>query len=432
MRGLLKRHSVRQGVPQRGGARLGAVGGAVAMVAAGLVGLTGGVATAAAPEGSPITLETPDVQPGGKVTHTVTVHAAEAGQLTVAFKPSQEQRWWDLNEEWTLGIQASGTDARCRYPATIVSETVSCELPPGDHTISYSVSANTDAQAWKIDVSASFTGSTEAANSAFTAAVGNRAPAMDYWLLGRDKTGTLWSHSFSYGELGPLDIEWRSRVSTAFDQYDLLTKTAPITVRGKGGDVLTRDSSGHLWFHPTLPGEVMKLGKPVDVGSGWGQYTSVRGAGDLSGDGEPDLIARGSDGTLWLYKGTGNDAAPLTARTKIGTGWNIYGSLTGGVDLTGDDNADLLARDSSGGLWLYEGTGSAAAPLKARMKVGSGWNIYNALVAYGDVGGDGHADLIARDTAGVMWLYEGTGNAALPFGARVKVNRYWEGYDAVM
>ena len=66
------------------------------------------------------------------------------------------------------------------------------------------------------------------------------------------------------------------------------------------------------------------------------------------------------------------------------------------------------------------------------MKVGSGWNIYNALVAYSDVSGDGHPALIARDAAGVMWLYSGTDNAALPFKARVKVNQYWDGYDAVV
>lgn len=48
------------------------------------------------------------------------------------------------------------------------------------------------------------------------------------------------------------------------------------------------------------------------------------------------------------------------------------------------------------------------------MKVGAGWNIYNALVAYCDVSGDGHPYLIARDAKGVMWQYRGTGKAALP------------------
>lgn len=420
-----------RGIVKRGRMRLGAVGGALAMVAGGLVGLAGGEVAAAAQAGSTVSMDTPDVPADGSVTHTVTVHAAEQGRLTVSFKASEEQRWWDLSEEWTLGIQASGTDVRCEYPRTLVSESISCDLPPGDHTISYAMSASANAAAWKIDVTAAFSDGSKA-EGGFTGAVGNRAPAMDYWLFGRSGDGTLWSHSMSMGEFGPLDIESRNKVAAAWDRYDLLTKTAPITVRGKGGDLVTRDTTGHLWFHPTLQGDVGALGKPVDVGRGWHQYTSVRGAGDLGGDGEPDLIARGGDGTLWLYQGTGNDSAPFTTRTKIGSGWNMYNALTGGMDATGDGTADLLARDAAGDLWLYEGTGNAGLPLKARVKIGTGWNIYNALVAYGDVSGDGHPDLIARDAAGGMWEYPGTGKAALPFKARIKVNQYWDRYNAVL
>ncbi|KAF2774605.1 hypothetical protein [Streptomyces sp. OM5714] len=40
---------------------------------------------------------------------------------------------------------------------------------------------------------------------------------------------------------------------------------------------------------------------------------------------------------------------------------------------------DLVARDSAGVLWLYRGTGSASAPYAARTKIGGGWNTYNVL-----------------------------------------------------
>lgn len=419
----------------RRGKRLGIIGGAVAVMAAGLVGFTGGGASAAAAVGgSTISLDTPDVPAGGKVTHTVTVHAVAQGRLSVRFVAAQEQRWWDIDDEWTLGFQASGSDARCSYPSSPVTDTLSCRLSPGDYTISYTMSASADAQAWKVDVDAGFDddGDRPVAKSRF-AVVGNREPAMDYWVYGRTAEGGIRAHGFYNGEFGPLDVEWSRLVQAGgWGRYDLVTKTAPITVRGTGGDVVARRKDGHLWFYPTMPGDMGGFRYPTDVGGGWGQYTAVRGAGDLSGDGEPDLIARGGDGTLWLYKGTGRNPAPFVGRTKIGSGWNIYGSLTGGMDVTGDGKADLLARDAAGGLWLYEGTGTAFAPLKPRVKVGSGWNIYNALVAYGDVSGDGHPDLLARDAKGVMWLYRGSGRKALPFEARVKVNRDWGRYDAVM
>ena len=44
------------------------------------------------------------------------------------------------------------------------------------------------------------------------------------------------------------------------------------------------------------------------LGAGWGAFTSLVGAGDLTGDGRADLIARDGNGKLWLYPGTGGPA----------------------------------------------------------------------------------------------------------------------------
>ncbi|MBQ0891366.1 VCBS repeat-containing protein, partial [Streptomyces sp. RM72] len=115
------------------------------------------------------------------------------------------------------------------------------------------------------------------------------------------------------------------------------------------------------------------------VGGGWNTYSSLTSAGDLTGDSRPDLIARDSAGVLWLYQGTGSASAPYAARTRVGGGWNTYSSLTSAGDLTGDSRPDLIARDSAGVLWLYQGTGNASAPYAARTRVGGGWNTYNVL-----------------------------------------------------
>ncbi|MFI6898770.1 hypothetical protein ACIBM4_32130 [Streptomyces sp. NPDC050256] len=41
--------------------------------------------------------------------------------------------------------------------------------------------------------------------------------------------------------------------------------------------------------------------------------------------------------------------------------------------------------------------------------------------------GDGKADLLARDTAGVLWAYRGDGKGA--FGYRTKVGGGWQMYS---
>ncbi|MFG1811241.1 trypsin-like serine protease [Streptomyces sp. NPDC049040] len=187
-------------------------------------------------------------------------------------------------------------------------------------------------------------------------------------------------------------------------------------------DLLVRTTGGQLY---TLPGTG---DSEVLVGGGWNSMKSIVVPGDLNGDGKPDLVGTDTGGTSWLYPGNG--AGTFGARTSIGTGWDIYsGVVYGKGDLTGDGRPDLVARDSSGTLWLYKGTGKGSAVWAARTKIGAGWNIYNAFAAVGDVNGDGHADLLARDTTGTLWLYKGTGSATAPYATRVQIGPGWTGYS---
>ncbi|WP_236569988.1 FG-GAP repeat domain-containing protein [Streptomyces mexicanus] len=166
---------------------------------------------------------------------------------------------------------------------------------------------------------------------------------------------------------------------------------------------------------------------PTPIGGGWNIYNRLLSAGNLGGASADDLLARDSSGTLWLYLGYGT--GKLTPRYKVGGGWNIYTDLAGKGDLTGDGKDDIVAKDSSGVLWLYQGTGESKAPFKARTRIGSGWNTYNALVSVGDVNYDGITDLIARDKTGALYLYKGTGKASAPYASRVKIgNSGWNTY----
>ncbi|MEU5435155.1 VCBS repeat-containing protein [Streptomyces sp. NPDC020719] len=146
----------------------------------------------------------------------------------------------------------------------------------------------------------------------------------------------------------------------------------------EAGDLLARDGSGNLYIY--LGYGDGTLTSRYKVGGGWGQYTQIAGNGDLTGDGKADIVARDGDGTLWLYQGTGNYKAPFKPRTKIGGGWNTYNALVSIGDMDGDGRTDLVARGNDGTLWLYKGTGDASAPFKSRVKIGTGgWNAYTQL-----------------------------------------------------
>ena len=141
-------------------------------------------------------------------------------------------------------------------------------------------------------------------------------------------------------------------------------------------DLVVRTTDGHLYF---LSGDGTP---PTLVGGGWNVMRSIVTPGDITGDGLPDLVGTDTSGTSWTYPGNGKGT--FGARIRIGGGWNTYsGQIYGKGDLTGDGRPDMVARDSSGSLWLYKGTGSASAPWAPRTRIGGGWQIYNAFAATG-------------------------------------------------
>ncbi|MEU3688216.1 FG-GAP-like repeat-containing protein [Streptomyces narbonensis] len=199
-------------------------------------------------------------------------------------------------------------------------------------------------------------------------------------------------------------------------------------------DLFARDRDGALWrFDSSYDSYTRKLAPTYQrtaVGSGWNTYDRIESVGNVAGTNVADVIARDRTGALWLYQGTGNETKPLGARTRIGSGWGVYNQLAGGSDLTGDGRADLVATDKAGDLYLYKGTGSATAPFGTRKKLGGGWGGYNQLTAVGNLAGGPAGDLLARDTAGVLWLYLGKGDGT--FASRVKVGSGWGGYTELI
>ncbi|MDN4645756.1 FG-GAP repeat domain-containing protein, partial [Arthrobacter sp. PsM3] len=126
---------------------------------------------------------------------------------------------------------------------------------------------------------------------------------------------------------------------------------------------------------------------------------------DFNGDGKTDVIARDASGELWLYPGTGT--GDWFKRIDLGGGWNVMTSIVSAGDFNGDGKADVIARDTGGELWFYPGTGTG--DWSKRQTLGGGWNVMTSIAAPGDFNADGEPDLIARDSSGELWLYPNNG-----------------------
>ncbi|MEV6111488.1 hypothetical protein AB0L59_02975 [Streptomyces sp. NPDC052109] len=61
--------------------------------------------------------------------------------------------------------------------------------------------------------------------------------------------------------------------------------------------------------------------------------TRIIAPGDVTGDNLPDILSVDSGGTLWIYPGKGNGT--FGSRFSVRTGWNQYNSVRGQGDLTG-------------------------------------------------------------------------------------------------
>ncbi|WP_245641020.1 DNRLRE domain-containing protein [Streptomyces megasporus] len=277
--------------------------------------------------------------------------------------------------------------------------------------------------------------------------------------------------TFTLGSGGISDVvEYRY----GLDQYPPTSSAKPATAGGSVDITLTPTSTGP---HTLYVQSVDHAGNVSDT-LRYTFYATSRGItdepGDLNGDGNPDFYAIDGSGNLLLYPGDGSGGhAP---GVDVSTTGDWTGSLiTQRGDWTSDGYFDLVARRTDGRLWLYPNDGLGHISDETRQEIlqftneedsqyidpaaidqlvavgdlshdteqsttdflavigdrlwylpgyengfldlpyligDSGW-ADTTLVSPGDLDGDGHPDLLVRDrTTGELWLHRGRPDAA--------------------
>lgn len=164
--------------------------------------------------------------------------------------------------------------------------------------------------------------------------------------------------------------------------------------------------------------QIFGIGSPVKKLSG--------GAGDLTGDRNADIVARTSAGELMIYPGNGRSgfAAPLTVTST----WGSRPFITLG-DFTGDGMPDLARVQATGRLLLYAGDGRGG--LRAAVQIGTGWSGFSQVIGGMDFTGDRLPDVIARTASGTLKLYRGNGKGGWQAGSGIQIGSGWNAFDSI-
>lgn len=134
--------------------------------------------------------------------------------------------------------------------------------------------------------------------------------------------------------------------------------------------VVAYDPSGLMWYYPNSA--TGTFGQRALIGSGWSGFTTTMA--DFDQDANQDVLAKRSDGSLLLYRSTGDGTFKSEFRPSVGTGWNSNNSITVVSGHRGGDSYGLMTRWTDGRLTYYPiSTGTWGAP----STVGSGWSSYN-------------------------------------------------------
>ena len=208
---------------------------------------------------------------------------------------------------------------------------------------------------------------------------------------------------------GQYKFERSVRAAKEWGRRDLLVVAGDVTGDGHG-DVIARDAgTGRSGLYP---GDGNGGVRPAARGyTRFARLDQLVGVGDLDDDGQPDLVGRvAATKTLRFYAGKGNGG--FRRARRLAETWH-YDTTVGVGDLDGDGHPDLLARRGKTMFFVRSQRGALREP---RALKGS-WARFDLVAGGGDLTGDGRPDVMARSSATKLsYLYPGDGRGG--FGKR--------------
>jgi uncharacterized protein with LGFP repeats len=189
-------------------------------------------------------------------------------------------------------------------------------------------------------------------------------------------------------------------------------------------DLVVRDKATRRAYVVRTGGQT-NFQRGVRAATGWKGMDLVAASRDLTGDGIPDVVARnGATKLTAVYPGTAQAGlgAPILETDRLAD----VDQLVGAMDMTGDGNADLVARVAgTSNLWVYPGDG--AGGFRQRELLSDQWSGYDVTAGVGDLDGDGRNDLVARSGRS-LYLVPGTGRG---IGSPVALPGGWGQYSHI-
>ena len=193
----------------------------------------------------------------------------------------------------------------------------------------------------------------------------------------------------------------------------------PEIVGGQNGRIVVASNDGRS-----------SLGSPIDTGLNLKNANLVLNAGDWDGDGKGDVITRAKKGVLWLYQGDGTGHFPNPA-VKIGSAFNTVKMLAVAGDITGDGLPDLQGQVKGGSMMIWPGRGTSGL---AKRYVSHSSIAGTEQIAVGRWDADGAPDSLVRLTNGSLVVYRGNGPGGLmsPTSATPRITVNVSSYDWVI
>ncbi len=217
------------------------------------------------------------------------------------------------------------------------------------------------------------------------------------------------------------------------------------------GDMEKGSTRAIEWAGVDSSGRLSGMSRSALVVSSGGQVSNVSypgsvAAGDLTGDGLPDLLLADSNGFFWLYANKGTDKKPEWPTGELlslwlvpepkdlkNAGWRQDAGYAPActrlylTDFTGDGALDLVLGDYLGNIMFVKNSGSRQVPkFDSPRKIedvtvstgpkGRLWGNFLAPV-YEDFTGDNRPDLLVGEgtySANSIWLFVNEGSAATP------------------